>query len=295
MARKYHNNYNIDLLRLCYRQPEGLFESLAETMPNTKIQRYGYYIFVIGNDENDESPTAITCNIVADDGTEIGTMIVNGSNSKYGRLCFFRLFNKALYEFITCDMHGNKANLVSCIDYVADDLGLEFVSVTELHIANDSNINKIAKLMHLKRDVANYDMIVNRKKIEAEKIQGYSEHWQSYRPRKVNPTIYIEPKKKLAPRLCLYNKSVEIAEESGKEYVKEWNNFGDQTIYRSELRLRWESLKEYFAEKEISGYGIFNAILSYQTLAEIFEHFASRLIYFKHKRTNEIVTLTNID
>lgn len=298
MARKLRNEYNIDLLRLCYKQPEGLFEGLIDTKPNTKIPREGYYLYILRDEENEseEKPTSIMCNLISDDGVEIGTMVFNGSNSKYGRLCFFRFCNKALYDVVLYDYQGNKSNLVACVDYIAEDLGLEFVSITELHIANDSNINKIAKLMHYKRDIANYDMIVNHKRVSEnrEKINGYKEVFQSSRQRKLNPSIYIEQKKDNAPKLCCYNKSIEIAEESGKDYVTTWNDFGNQTIYRSELRLRWEYIKEYFDEKGVHGYEIFFAILRQEILAEMFEHFSTRLVYFKNKRTNDIVTLTNV-
>lgn len=298
MARKYRNNYNIDLLRLCFRQPEGLFEFIDETQRNSKIPRDGYYIYVLGDEgESEEKLTSIACNLISDDGVEIGTIVFNSSTSKYGKLCFVRLSNKALYHAISCDSNGNKSNIVACVDYIAEDLGLVFVSITELHIANDSNVNKIAKLMSYKRNIANYDMIVNRKKVEGarEKNQGYKEVWQSSRKRRVNPTIYLEQRKDVAPKLCCYNKSIEIAEESDKDYVKAWNDFGEQTIiYRAELRLRWESIKSYFEEKGIRGYGIFNAILRSEILKEMFEHFSSRLIYFRDKRTNEKVTITNV-
>lgn len=67
MARKLRNNYNIDLLRLCYKQPEGFFEYIAETKPNSKIPRDGYYLFVVGDDDV-ESQKSVVCNVVADDG-----------------------------------------------------------------------------------------------------------------------------------------------------------------------------------------------------------------------------------
>ena len=291
MARKLRNNYNIDLLRLCYKQPDGLFEFIADTKPNTKIPREGYYLFVVG-DEDEDNPKSIICNVVTDDGVEVGTMVFNCDGSKYGRLCFFRLQNAALYN----NYISYKCNLIYCIDYIADDLGLEFISVTELHIANDSNINKPAKIMHLKRDNVNYDMIINRKKMDNrnDKIQGYREDWQSSRARKLNPTIYIEQRKENAPKLCLYNKTIEIAEESGKYYINDWNEFNGQTTYRSELRLKWDYLKDFFEERGIKGYGVFNAILQPRTLEEIFEHFATRLIYFRDKRTNEIISLHNV-
>ena len=286
----------MDMLRLCYKQPSGLYETIAETKPNTSILRDGYYLFVIGNEnEDEENPQTILCNVNADTGEEIGTFVFNNSNGKYGRLCFFRFTNRALYE-CSYNYDGEKNNIVACIEYIADDLGLEFISITEMHIALDSNVNRIAKLMRLKRDVVHHDMIVNRKKVEAsrEKIQGYKEVFQSERVRRVNPTIYIDQKKENAPKLCIYNKTIEIAEESGKDYINEWNDFGKQTIYRSELRLRWESIKEYFTEKGIQGYGIFMAILCPQTLREMFQHFSTRLVYFRNKQTAEVLTIHNI-
>lgn len=294
MARKLKDNYNIDTLKLCYREPEGLFEFVTETKPETKIHRDGYYLYVIG-DEEDENPKSVQCNAIADTGEEICTITLNASKSKYGNLCFIKLNNKALYTVVSYDCYM-KANMLACVEYIADDLGLSFVSVTELHIALDSNINRIAKLMRIKGNTAHFDMIVNRRKVDAskQKIRGYREDFQSTRKRRVNPTIYIEQKKEYAPRLCLYNKTVEIKEASGKEYIKDWNEFGNQTIYRSELRLRWESIKDYFFEKGVEGYGIFVAILQTDTLKDIFNFFASRLVYFRNKHTDEVITIDSI-
>lgn len=294
MARKLRDNYNIDTLRLCFKQPKDFFQYIAETKPNTKIQRDGYFLYVLG-DEEEEKPTSVTCNVVSDDGIELGLITFNQRASKYGELCFFRFSNKALYESISI-INGEKGNLVHCIGYVMDDLGLEFVSVTELHISNDSNINKIAKFMRYKRDEENYDMIVNRRKVrDRAKIEGYKEVWQSYRKKKVNPSIYIQQKKENTPKLCIYNKSVEITEESGKEYVETWNEFGDkQTIYRSEIRLRWDSLKEYFDDLGVSGFNIIQYILISNNLKAIFEHYAVRMVYFKPKNGDENVSIHNI-
>lgn len=295
MARKLRNNFNIDLLRICYKQPEGFFEFLAETQPNSKIPRDGYYLFVVGDDDV-ESQKSVVCNVVADDGTEIGTLVANSYNSKYGQLCFLSLCNKSLYDAISCDPNGNKGSMVHCLDFVIDDLGLQFVSVTELHIAMDTNYNVPAKIIRYKHDCSHYDMIVNRKRVEGnkEKIRGYKEVCQSSRKRRENPTIYIEQKKEYAPQLCLYNKTIEIKEASGKQYVTDWNDFGNQTIYRSELRLRWDYIKEYFEGKGIHGYDIFLAILRRDVLEQMFEHFSTRLIYFRNKHTDEVISVHNI-
>lgn len=202
MARRLRDNYNIDTLRLCFKQPERLFQFIAETKANTKIQRDGYFLYVLGDDE-EENPSSITCNVVSDDGIELGTMTFNKKASKYGELCFFKFSNKALYDSISI-VNGEKGNLVHCIGYIMDDLGLELVSVTELHISNDSNINKIAKFMRLKRDEDKFDMIVNRKKVrDRAKIEGYKEVWQSYRKKKLTHLSTFS-KRKRTPQSCAY-------------------------------------------------------------------------------------------
>lgn len=297
MARKTRNNYNIDTLRLCFKHSEQLFQLIAETKVNTRIPRDGYYLFVLGDeDENDEEmPKSITCNVVSDDNTELGTMTFNKSGSKYGGYCFFRFCNTALYHCISV-MNNKKGSLVHCIGYIMDDLGLEFVSITELHIANDTNINKIARFLRYKTDRKNYDVIVNRRKVNDvnEKISGYHEEWQSTRTRRKNPTLYFKQKKLGSPKLCMYNKTIEIAEESGKRYIEDWNDFGRQTIFRAELRLHWDYIKEYFAEKGLRGVDIVMAILRNDILEDMFSFFSSRLVYIKNKRTNEALSINNI-
>lgn len=189
----------------------------------------------------------------------------------------------------------SQGNFVHCIDYIADDLDLEFNSITELHIANDSNVNKIAKLMRMRRDIEGYDLFINRKRVNrGSKLPDALKCCQMTRERDVNPSIRIEQKKKDAPKVVMYNKTVEIDEQSGKDYINEWNDFGKQTTYRSELRLKWEYIKEYFENKGISGYDVFIAILQPNTLKEMFQHFTTRLIYFRDRRTNEIISVHNI-
>lgn len=293
MARRLINNYNIDTLRLCFRQPKGLFDFIASS--SMKIQRDGYCLFII-RDEDEVSTSSIICNVISDDGIEIGTFVFNEKASKYGELCFFRMSNKALYTNIY-GYHDKKGNQIHCIGYIMEDLNLEFVSITELHISNDSNVNKIAKFMRYKRDIENFDMIVNRKKVigDREKIDGYKEIWQSSRKKKENPSIYIQQKKETAPKLCCYNKSIEIEDNGNeKEYVREWNNFGNQTIFRNELRLRWESLKEYFGNIDIHDFSMVEYLMIEKNLIEMYQHFVSRLIHFKSKNGGDTISLHNI-
>lgn len=293
MARRLINNYNIDTLRLCFRQPQGLFDFIASS--STKIQRNGYYLYIM-RDEDEVAPSSITCRVICDDGIEICTFVFNQKASKYGELCFFRMSNMALYTNIYGN-HNKNGNLIHCIGYIMEDMNLEFTSVTELHISNDSNVNKIAMFMRFKRDIENFDMIVNRKKVvgDREKIDGYKEIWQSSRKKKENPSIYIQQKKDTAPKLCCYNKSIEIKDNGNeKEYVKKYNNFGNQTIYRSELRLRWESLKEYFDNIDIHDFSMVEYMLIENNLKEMYRHFVSRLVHFKSKSGGDIISLHNI-
>lgn len=101
MARRLRNNYNIDTLKLCFRQPKGLFDWIADTKADTIIPRDGYYLYIICA-EDEEKPNSITCNVVTDDGTLIGSITFNSQSSRYSGLCFFRFDNKALYANYFC-------------------------------------------------------------------------------------------------------------------------------------------------------------------------------------------------
>ena len=68
MAVKRRIRYNIDKLRECYIQPEGLFEQLKQYPKNTYVDYEGFRLYIIddGRGENENEPIKIKANVFVD-------------------------------------------------------------------------------------------------------------------------------------------------------------------------------------------------------------------------------------
>lgn len=282
MPIKHKYNFNIDKLRLCYNQPKELFNEFNEIKPNTFWQMDGYKLFIIGDEDDEETPKQIQVNVLLNDNTLLGHFIFNNSK-KYEGYCFFTFANSALYNTLNV-VNGNKSNYISLIDYVADDLNLTLNNITEVEVCLDTTINVNAKLRKLIRDFRQYEMIHNGKKVKdpLRKLENYHETFN--RSRKYisrQPTIYFEQSKKDSPLMRIYNKTEEINSNlNEKNYINEWNAFGKTDTYRIELRIKNESLKEFL--KTINPDRHLLDTLQDPAIKEaLWSYFADRLIYFK--------------
>ena len=289
--RTIKTSYNIDKLRLCYKQPKETFDYFAQFAPNTHIPFMDYTIHVIGDDlGEEENPLTINSIIYFDNGTKLGELKLNNSK-KYEGYAFFNFENRALYEFLTRDVcNGNKYNLIPCIDTIADELNLTLNNITEIEVSCDTTVNVNRKIRRLIKDYNGYEMIKNGKRVADENrlIEDYHETFS--RPRKRlsrQPTLYIGQAKADSPMMRIYNKSDEIAEESNKDYITDWNGFGNTDIHRIEVRLKNEALKEYLKSKDYEVPLIY--MLDDMSFKEdLWRTFSNRLLYFKDKDGNRI-------
>lgn len=276
------NRMNIDKLRLCFNQPKEIFNEFANIKPNTFWERGDYKLFIIGDDEEEETPKKIQVNVLLSDNTLLGHFIFSNSR-KYEGKCFFTFNNKALYNCLT-SVGGHKYNLAILIDFIADDLGLTLNNITEIEIALDTNINVNAKVRKLIKDFHNFEMIYNGKKVvePLRKLDDYTETFGRCRKHLLkNPTIYFRQAKKDSPLLRIYNKTEEIKDNKNeKNYINEWNDFGKCDTYRMELRLLNESTKE-FLNAYPDELPLLHRLTDPTTLRAMWGYFADRLCYFK--------------
>lgn len=121
--------------------------------------------------------------------------------------------------------------------YIESVLGLEFLRVSKIDVAADFNFNVVSRFYRLFKD-PDYDLIINGKKVadfwttipEVLHIAGNTN--------RKRPFAHHMPVVKNANGSMLmrtYDKSKEIEEESGKEYIRE--NAGFNRLYRLEVSL----------------------------------------------------------
>ena len=328
MAVKKKINFNVDKLKLSFIQPSGLFEELS-LFPTNKYLNYGDFTLHIidnGKKEGSKKPsTKMLINVLLSDGTLLGEFTFNNS-AKYDGLCFFKFANSALYkcEGQSC---GEKQNCQTHIQFIAEALNLKLNSQTEIELAADVNFNPIPKIRKLIKDYKNYDMIYNGKRIidEGRKIEDYGEYFgRSRKKLDRTPTLYFSQSKSDGLQMKLYDKSKEIKEESPtKSYIEEWNDFNGKNIYRIEITIRWEQYKKWLqylnsadcplysdwkqfisegegehialSETDEAYLGRSEALLTMDAYkCPLWKFCTDRMLYFRNRRTNEVVSLLDI-
>lgn len=273
---------NIDKLKVCYKQPEGLFQEFYTKYEVTSfIDRFDYKLHLI-NKEDD----LLILDVILNDNSLLGTLNLNNSK-KYEGLCFFSFANKPLYTPLSM-VNNEKHNFIPCIDFIADDLGLEFNTITRAEIAVDTINNLIYKTLKLIRDI-NKPMYANGKKVDDKKIENYFEVYSRTRKKKdKHPTLYFSMAKEGSPKMRIYDKSEEIkANLNQKEYINEWNNFGNKTTYRCEVVITSNYFKEWYKKYGKDMYPL-NVFCDESMLFSLWLEYVDRLVYFKNEQGNKI-------
>ena len=310
MALKRRVNFNVDKLRLCYKQPQQLFYDVTSFENGSEIDCGDFRLRVLDNGrtaDDELPPTNATVQVVFWDGNKditFGSLELNNS-AKYSGKCFLYLNNQALYENQGTDMlTGEKYNHLCYLPYISNALGLQLNNITLLEIAADTNVNPVPSIRRYIHDYERYDMIVNGKRVmdERRKIDGYCEAYGSSRVRIDRyPTLYFSQSKAEGLRMRVYNKSREISESSGKQYEAEWNEYGDHSIYRLEVVVRNEDYRQWLGVIAPKGpeWGCLEAaehlIMSEEYRTAIWLYCTRRMLYFKPKgKRKKIIDLADI-
>lgn len=295
--------FNTDKLKICYRQPQQLFDFLS-TFNNGDFINYDSFSLQIidngkSNNDTDKPSTLIKANCICDDGTLFGCFEFHNS-ARYEGKCFFEFSNKVHYTLFS--NYPQKSNILPMFEYVEQVLGIEKNNITKIEIACDTNFNPLPKIQKLMKDIKNYDLIVNGKVVsnDTEIIQDYGEFFERSRTkRKRYPTIYINQKKTDAPSLTIYDKATEIKVKN-KGYIKEWNEYNTST-HRIEVEVKNEDIKQFLSEvgKDIVHWGsldLFLTNLTDQAFKEcIWLWITDRMLRFRLKNDNRtIITLHDI-
>ena len=184
---------------------------------------------------------------------------------------------------------GSKCNWLTCIDYIADELGLSLNNITDLHVALDTNIN-FAKKIRRAQFNDDYELILNGK-VRSDKKEMLDEilHIQTGDQCRLKTlTIYISPKKKDGLSLKIYDKKKEL-EKSNKKYIPQWNGLKvKDKDYRVELTIKNEHLKEFYQWKggaipdDLLMVTLASQSKSQDLLFDILYYFSNRLLRFRY-------------
>lgn len=291
---------NIDYLKICYRQPEGLFQEIASTQENL-VPRLDYDLLIIDRDEQ-----RIIMKVLMPDTTgqwSLGTLTLNNGNTFNGK-AFLEYDNRAMYEVFSWLPGQRPSNYINLMDYIAEDLGLEYNNCTRIDIALDTTVNALARLRKRIRDVENLDMFLCRHKVTDPdfKLDGYGEYYASTRRRLLKrPEIIIEQAKNEGTRLKVYDKSRELLESRPDKKVRYYNWLGEgwnqdkDHIFRVEVTIKNEDLKEMWKQlsrrlsPEDLDMPFLTQIQTENLLAWYFFEGLDSLVYFRNKETGEKV------
>lgn len=280
--------FNIDKLKLCYNQPKGLFETLLNSTIQL-IERDGYSLYILKDIEKEKkgkTPSALSVQILIpeNEGRQtLGTLTLHGTSSDYEGYCFFEFQNRAFYTFLTTS-NGNKYSIIPIMAEIALDLGLKFNHITRIDIALDCSVNVISKVRTLIKNhqQKGLELIFNNRKVtDPERVlEGWKEIYSRTCNKLIkNPSIYLQQRDENAPELVIYDKAREIAEESGKNYISEWNALGKR-CYRTEIRLKRKTLQKYLNQYPLTEGFELTEIQEPQTLYDIWQTFTHRIIHF---------------
>lgn len=312
MPRKKRMSLNVDKLRLCYRQSEGLFEDMEQHCTGDYVQMNDYVLHIIddgrGQKETSNPPTKIKANVLTSDNMLLGTFIFNRT-AKYDGLCFFGYENNALYQCTGYEAGKppHKCNAIDYLPYAADDLGLQLNNITELELAVDVNKNSVPLIRRLIKCDEGFDMFVNGKRVpdNMREIECYGEYFTRSRTKLCRtPSLYFG-QKYTDLKLRIYDKSKEIRDKKDcKDYITEWDDFGKQSIYRMEVRMCNDDVNKW--QKHIAENGSYlsewqgtDKMVCLLGLDEykraLWEYSANRLVYWRDKaKGKKIITLYDI-
>ncbi|MBO5887609.1 MAG: hypothetical protein J6Q60_06290 [Bacteroidaceae bacterium] len=301
---------NIDKLRICFNMPENLYEYLHDhysrydKLNKSRILDEDDFNLVFFDE--DENKMSAVLNVRDVEGFfRLGTFTFSAS-AKYQGKAFFAFENSALYRIYTKQLNSVHQNHICDLLYVAEFYGMTFNNVTELELAFDSTCNYINSIRTLIKDVENYDLYLNGRKVKDEEIlDGYGEYYTRTRIKLSKlPTLYFSQAKKSDMKMRIYNKAKEIEESSPQkeEQVKEWLGWEDiSKLYRVEVVLHNANIREFVerAEKQLlEEWGVHANILNLLCVPDfrlaMFLDSIDRLVYFRNKKTTEKISIVEV-
>ncbi len=301
----------IDKLKVCYIQPASLFDRLVEKsglLDDSKESYVDCGDFMlqltdkVGKDKH-YTQLDFAVLIPADDYSKLGTFKFSNSG-KYEGMCFFEFENSALYTTFAKSPYETN-NYQGMLFYVASTLGLEYNNITQVEVALDTTKNYIKQMRSYIHNYKQYDMFLNGKIVKDENatLENYGEYYSRSRmSMSRQPTLYFGQSKDVGLKGRVYNKSIELAEQS-KQKADRYSEFvdfsTDNRIYRVEVVVRNTDIKlfhslwrERFGEDDAEN--VLALLMSEQFNAQLWKWATDRLVYFRDKQTKDYIYLSDI-
>ena len=310
MPRKTKWAVSVDKLKVCLSQPQEAFDYIRDHTSYTTIggmrilDEDGFKLVAV---EEDDNTMTVALDVMVDTGEfiRLGTFQLNGAGSKYQGRAFFSFENSSLYTVFGVTADGSKANWVDMLLPICDDLGLVFNNITELEVALDTETNIIYRLRKLIKDVENYDMYLNGRKVEAgTTLESYGEYYERTREQlSRRPTLYFRQSKDTDMRLRIYDKATELREHSPEKAARyhEWLGWTTtDKIYRAEVTMHNTNVREFCERqgKRLAEQGEHGNILGLLGMEEfrldMFANATDRMIYFRDKATGAKVSIIDL-
>ena len=310
MPRKTKWAVSVDKLKVCLSQPQEAFDYIRDHTSYTTIggmrilDEDGFKLVAV---EEDDNTMTVALDVMVDTGEfiRLGTFQLNGAGSKYQGRAFFSFENSSLYTVFGVTADGSKANWVDMLLPICDDLGLVFNNITELEVALDTETNIIYRLRKLIKDVENYDMYLNGRKVEAgTTLESYGEYYERTREQlSRRPTLYFRQSKDTDMRLRIYDKATELREHSPEKAARyhEWLGWTTtDKIYRAEVTMHNTNVREFCEGqgKWLAEQGEHGNILGLLGMEEfrldMFANATDRMIYFRDKATGAKVSIIDL-
>ncbi len=299
----------IDKLKVCYIQPQHLFEELVNRSGvNESEDNYvdcgNFLLKLIDKVGKDGHYTQLDFAVIipADSYCKLGTFIFTNSG-KYDGLCFFTFENLALYSVFSRTTQSN--NYQGLLFYIADTLGLTYNNITQVDIALDTTKNYIRHLRSYIHDFKRFEMFLNGKIVKDENatLENYGEYYSRSRlSMSRQPTLYFGQSKDIGLKMRVYNKSVELIEQS-KQKAERYSEFvaftTDSPIYRVEVVIKNNDIKAFHAIwKEQFGAddaeNILALLMNEKFNSAMWKWATDRLVYFRDKTTKGNIYLSDI-
>lgn len=294
MSKKVKYQFNIDYLKLCLNTPPEFFTDLAQQVDGAPIFYPNFFLMITDNGrgkDNDKTPIKILADLFLDEQTEEGKHIKMGTftffnSSKYDGRSFFEFDNFCLYKPLT-----ERMGYLICINYIFDTMGVQINNITKIDISLDTTRNVERDILTKIKDQTQ-EMIYKGRVVQNDEIlEDFGEYFQRKRTkRERNATLYFQHKKADGLAMKIYNKSKEIEQKSGKEYINESNAFGKAQTHRVEISIKNEEFKKFIAYFVADG-GVtpeqIECLVNYQLaticnlLPQLFKFTTEKLLYFR--------------
>ena len=214
------------------------------------------------------------------DGMSVGQMKYGHytDRDEFTTFVYFKVDNHILYD----------AERLRRVLELPAKMRMVFNNFTAIDLAFDSpqNLPTLIKQMMRDKDVTT---IINGKAVRDRKsvLDGVLFMYSSTLNRLNNPTITVRQKKAIANKndgitVQAYNKKAEIEQSSKKQYILDYHG-NPKRLYRLEVRLHNQELKDYFANSHIEPST--DVLFNKELLKDMFYYHLSTVIRFTRGRT----------